>query len=116
MAPCRQLQAAANREAAAHPASTASHSARVTRSSIKVSQLAEHSESFIDLFARELLQALGAKPLYGERAHYTAVKHGATEYAGSELFLRSQVAKEAAREAVARTGGIDHFFEGQRRG
>src|ERR1035441_5625128 len=125
MAPCRQLHARAAIEAAKQQASTASHSGQAKESgremglSVKVSQLAENGEAVVDLFARELLQPLGAEALASEGTHHAAVEHGAAEGGWSEFARcggRGQVAEESSRKAVARAGEIDHFFQRQRRG
>jgi len=87
--------------------------------SVKVGQLAEEHKAVVDLLAGELLQPLGAKTLAGERAHHTAVEHGAAEGGRSEFACRggrSQVAEEAAGKAVARAGGVHHFLQRQGRG
>ena len=81
------------------------------RFSVKVRELAEDDEAFVNLLAGELLEALGSEALAGVGAHDAAVEHGAAEDGRSELGLRGEVAEEAAGKAVASAGGIDDFFE-----
>src|SRR5579862_1990694 len=108
MAPCRQLQAAAATEATAEAASTTSNSDLfagmvVPRadSSVKVGQLAEHLEPFIDLFAGQLLQPLRSEALHRKRSHHAAVEHRPPEHSRGQLLLRRQVAEEPAGEAIS---------------
>src|SRR5580698_4174430 len=95
-------------ETSALAASTMRRSERGMRSSFtggfKVGQLAEECEALIDLLTGDLLQPLGAEALDGERAHDASVEHGVAEGGRCELFLRCDVAKESAGEAVACAG------------
>src|ERR1700722_9528195 len=83
--------------------------------SVQVRQLAKKLEALFDLVAREMLQALGAKALDGERAHDAAVEHCLFKDLRRQLFLRGDVSEEAAGEAVARPCRINHFGKRQRR-
>src|SRR5579863_5883555 len=113
MASFCQLHRIATKEAAEQEARTASHSAREMERSVKVRQLAEEDEALVDLLAGERLNALGAKALDREGAHYAAVEHGAAEGGGGEFALRGEIAEETAGKAVARAGGIDDFLQRQ---
>src|SRR5580658_8819303 len=66
--------------------------------SIKMRELAEDREPLLDLFAGEMLQALGAEALHGEGAHHAAVEHGSLEDLRRQFGLRGNVAKEASGE------------------
>jgi hypothetical protein len=77
----RQLHTMAAIDAAREQSSTATHSRRDGAaggifSSVKVSQLAELLEAFVDLLPGELGDAFGAKAFNSEGAHDAAVEHG----------------------------------------
>ncbi len=90
--------------------------AKLRRRVVKMRDLPEEVEAFVDLFARYVLQTLGAEAFDSERAHDAAVEHCGAKDSGGELGLRGEVAVEAAGEGVACAGGVDDLSERQRGG
>src|SRR5215469_15198648 len=78
-------------------------------------QLTKDGETLIDLLACQRLQPFCAEALHGERSHHPAIEHRVLENVARDFALRRDVAHEATGEAVARTGGVAHFFQRQRR-
>jgi len=67
-------------------------------------------EAVVDLFAGELLKALGAEAFAGKGAHDAAVEHGAA--VGFRVMVAGRRgSRRSRRKAVARAGGVDDFFE-----
>src|SRR5215469_15109733 len=81
---------------------------------LEVREFAEDLEALVDLFAGERLQTLRAEALDGERSHDSAIEEGTLQDLTIQLFLRGQVAHEAASEGVSSAGGIFHFVDRER--
>src|SRR6185312_13749528 len=67
----------------------------------KVRDLPEQVEALVDLFARYILETLGAEALDSEGTHHPAIEHGAAKHGRRELRLRGDVAVEPTRKRVA---------------
>src|SRR5580692_3435134 len=103
-------------EANVQQAMTAQLSACVTPRSSEMRELTEDTETLIDFSAGKLLQTLRSEALAGKRTHHGAIEHGMAEGVRSLLLLGSQIAEESPGKTVACSGGIDNFFERERRG
>ena len=58
--------------------------------SVKVREFAEERKAFVNSDRIELLQAFGAKALYCERSHNTAIKHRFLKTAGVSSFWEAR--------------------------
>src|SRR5271169_2827482 len=83
------------------------------RGLLEMGQFAKDLEAGIDFFASQMLQPLGAEALDGERSHDSSIEQGALQNLAVQVLLRGEVAHESARERIARTGWVFHFFDGQ---
>src|SRR5438477_11177495 len=77
--------------------------------------LPEQLEPAIDLFPRERHQAFSSEALHGKTSHHSTVIHASLQCFRCHHALRSDVSQKSAGKGVARTGGIVHFFQRQRR-
>src|SRR5215472_15697958 len=80
-------------------------------------ELFKFLEARIDLLASEGAEAVYTEALAAEAAHHGTVDYGAAEFVRVDVF-RTQVhtgarqrSHKSAREAVARTGGIEDIFQ-----
>src|SRR5689334_17282769 len=92
-------------------------SSAMRAATLKRGELAEFFEARIDLRSLERAEALHAETLTAETPHDGAVNHGTAQLAAADMVglqieaLLREVADEAAREAIARAGRIEHSFQ-----
>src|SRR5665213_1357465 len=78
---------------------------------------AELFKAGIDFFARERAEAFHSKAFAAEASHDGPVNHGAAQHAPADVIafqaeaMLGQIADEAARETIARAGGIENIFK-----
>src|SRR3954465_15920236 len=77
-------------------------------------KFAEDLKPGVDLAARQGLQALGPKPLYGKRPHHAAIKQRPLNDFTIQLFLRGNVSHKTTSERITSACRILYFFDGQR--
>src|SRR5882757_7847909 len=82
---------------------------------LKVRNLPEKVEAFVNLLPRHVLQTFGSEAFHRERTHHAAIEHRLAKDRRGQLRLRCKVAIEAAGKRIARTGRINDFGQRQRR-